>query len=67
MESERFPSCIQEGWIRPQCSHMALYAGGDGVVKAKSGWLISTTSPKSMKGQIIQDNKLNHMDLGTPP
>jgi hypothetical protein len=46
---------------------MALSAGGDRVVKAKSGWLISTTSPKSMNQQIIQDNKLNPMDLGTPP
>jgi len=48
MENEIFPSWIQEGWIRPQFSLLALSAGGDGVVKVKSGWLISTTSPKSM-------------------
>jgi hypothetical protein len=32
MESERFPSWIQEGWIRPQNSLIALSSGGDGVV-----------------------------------
>jgi hypothetical protein len=32
MESERFPSWIQEGWIRPQFRLMALSDGGDGVV-----------------------------------
>jgi hypothetical protein len=48
MENECFPSCIQEGWIRPQFRLIALSAGGDGVVKAKSGRVISTTSPKSM-------------------
>jgi hypothetical protein len=32
MESERFPSWIQEGWIRSQFRHMALSNGGDGVV-----------------------------------
>jgi hypothetical protein len=48
MESDRFPSWIQEGWIRPQFSLMALSTGGDGVVNSKSEWLISTTSPKSM-------------------
>jgi hypothetical protein len=58
---------IQEGWIRPQFSLMALSVSGDGVVKTKSGWIISTTSPKSINWQIIQDNKLIHMDLGTPP
>jgi hypothetical protein len=49
MENESFPSLFKEGCIRPQFSLMALFACGDGVVKAKSGWLISTTSPKSMK------------------
>jgi hypothetical protein len=48
MESEHFPSSIQEGWIRAQISLMALFASGDGVVKAKFEWLITTTSPKSM-------------------
>jgi hypothetical protein len=46
---------------------MAFSVCGDGVVKVKYGRLISTTSPKSMNCKIIQDNKLNHMDLGTPP
>ena len=32
MESERFPSWIQEGWIRPQFSLVVLSACGDGVV-----------------------------------
>jgi hypothetical protein len=49
MESERFPSSIQEGWIRTKFCLMAIYNCGDGVVKVKSGWLFSTTSPKSMK------------------
>jgi hypothetical protein len=33
MEYDRFPSWIQEGWIRTQFSYMALSAGGDGVVR----------------------------------
>jgi hypothetical protein len=49
VENESFPSLFKTGWIRPQFSFLVLSAGGDGVVKAKSGWLISTTSPKSMK------------------
>jgi hypothetical protein len=43
-----FPLLVQEGWLRLQCSLLALFTGGDGVVKEKLGWLISTTSPKSM-------------------
>jgi hypothetical protein len=37
---------------------MALLTGGDGVVIAKFGLLSSTTSPKSMNLQIIQNYKL---------
>ena len=44
----KFPLLVQEGWLRLQCSLLALFTGGDGVVKEKLGWLISTTSPKSM-------------------
>jgi len=44
----KFPLLDQEGWIRAQFCKMALSACGDGVVKAKSGLLFSTTSPKSM-------------------
>jgi hypothetical protein len=36
MESERFPSWIQEGWIRPQFSLKALFVCGDGVVSFMS-------------------------------
>jgi hypothetical protein len=32
MEIHCFPSLFEEGWIRPQCSLMALSTGGDGVV-----------------------------------
>jgi hypothetical protein len=39
MENECFPSLFEEGWMQPQFSHMALFAGGDGVVKTESGWL----------------------------
>jgi hypothetical protein len=39
MVNERFPSSFEEGWIRPQFSLVALSAGGDGVVKANSGYL----------------------------
>jgi hypothetical protein len=49
MENKRFPSLFKEGWIRPQLCIMTLCVGGDGVVKTKSFWLFSTTSPKSMK------------------
>jgi hypothetical protein len=66
MEIECFPSWIQEGWIRPQLSLISLSTGGDGVVKANSEWLLSTTSPKSMSLKC-QNKTLNHMDLGTPP
>jgi hypothetical protein len=66
-KNERFPSWIQEGWIRPQFSFMRLTTCGDGVVKAKSEWLISTTSPKTMKLTDNQDNNLIIMDLDTPP
>jgi hypothetical protein len=48
LEIECFPSSFEEGWIRPQYRRMALSTCGDGVVKAKFGWLITTTSPKSM-------------------
>jgi hypothetical protein len=48
MENECFPSLFKEGWIRPQFNLKILSTCGDGVVKAKPDWLISTTSPKSM-------------------
>jgi hypothetical protein len=48
MENECFPSLFKEGWIRQQYCIIALSARGDGVVKASSGWIISTTSPKSI-------------------
>jgi hypothetical protein len=35
METEHFPSLIEERWIRPQFCHKALSLHGDGVVKAK--------------------------------
>jgi hypothetical protein len=44
MESERFPSSIQEG-IRPQFSLVALSDGGDGVVKMNLKWLFSPPPP----------------------
>jgi hypothetical protein len=49
MENECFPSLFKEGCIRQQYSLMVLSACGDGVVIVKSEWLITTTSPKSMK------------------
>jgi hypothetical protein len=48
MENESFPSSIQEGCLRLPFSLVTLSIGGDGVVIAKSKWLIPTTSPKSM-------------------
>jgi hypothetical protein len=59
MENESFPSLFLEGWIRPQFRRMALFTGGDGVVIAKFGLLISTTSPKSMKLTNYPDNKFS--------
>jgi hypothetical protein len=66
MENERFPFFFKEGWIRLLFCHMAVSCSGDGVVKMKSLWLFSTTSPKSMS-KIYQCKALSYMDLGTPP
>jgi len=63
----KFPLLVQEGWLRQQFSLLALFSGGDGVVTAESIGLFSTTSPKSMGLRSYQDNRLVHMDLGTPP
>jgi len=63
MESEHFPSSIQEGWLRTQFSLLELSFSGDGVVKK----YLSTTSPKSMGIRSLQDIRLDCMDLGTPP
>jgi hypothetical protein len=45
---------------------MAISDSGDGVVKMKSKWLFTTTSPKSMS-EIFLYRVLSYMDLGTPP
>jgi len=61
MESEHFPSSIQEGWLRTQFSLLELSFSGDGVVKK----YLSTTSSKSMGIRSLQDIRLGCMDLGT--
>jgi len=67
MENVHFPSLNEEGWIRPQFCNMAISDSGDGVVKTKSLWLFSTTSPKSRKVTFCQDSDWYLLDLGTHP
>jgi|WetSurMetagenome_2_1015567.scaffolds.fasta_scaffold1035867_1 hypothetical protein len=61
------PSRFIGRWIRPKFCQIALFAGGDGVVKTISLWLFYTTSPKSKKVSFCYDSDRCLLDFGTPP